>query len=127
MLFEGMDKKAITDSLFISEETVKKHIYNIFRKDQVKNRQAFGTYFEYFGRLKKPINQLIYRLLMHFDNRLSGEGGIRTNYIISLIINILTNRKQSYYTNYTFDFLAVVNPLYKEKESSGKAQIINSL
>ncbi|WP_394349436.1 helix-turn-helix transcriptional regulator [Mucilaginibacter ginsenosidivorax] len=35
-----MDNKTIAESLFISEETVKKHIYNTFRKTQVKNRQA---------------------------------------------------------------------------------------
>ncbi|QEC77271.1 helix-turn-helix transcriptional regulator [Mucilaginibacter ginsenosidivorax] len=40
MLFKGMDNKTIAESLFISEETVKKHIYNTFRKTQVKNRQA---------------------------------------------------------------------------------------
>ena len=40
MLYEGMSNKEIAHSLFISEETVKKHIQNMFRKTGVKNRSG---------------------------------------------------------------------------------------
>ncbi len=40
LLKKGMNNKLIADSLFISEETVKKHIYNTFKKTSVKNRAA---------------------------------------------------------------------------------------
>ncbi|MDN3548962.1 response regulator transcription factor [Mucilaginibacter aquaedulcis] len=39
-LSSGMNNRTIAETLFISEETVKKHIYNAFRKTSVKNRQA---------------------------------------------------------------------------------------
>jgi len=40
MLYKGMSNKEIADKSFISEETVKKHIQNIFRKTVIKNRAA---------------------------------------------------------------------------------------
>jgi DNA-binding CsgD family transcriptional regulator len=40
MIGTGMSNKEIADKIFISEETVKKHIHNIFRKTGVKNRTA---------------------------------------------------------------------------------------
>lgn len=40
MLYEGLANKDIADKMFISQETVKKHIYNTFRKTGVKNRSA---------------------------------------------------------------------------------------
>jgi len=40
MLFKGMNNKEIADTMYISEETVKKHIYNTYRKSNVKNRAA---------------------------------------------------------------------------------------
>jgi DNA-binding CsgD family transcriptional regulator/uncharacterized membrane protein len=40
LLFEGLANKAIADKLFISQETVKKHLYNTFRKTGVKNRSG---------------------------------------------------------------------------------------
>jgi len=40
MLYEGLSNKNIADKIFISEETVKKHIYNMFRKTRVKSRTA---------------------------------------------------------------------------------------
>jgi DNA-binding CsgD family transcriptional regulator len=40
MLHRGMSNKEVADKMFISEETVKKHIQNIFRKTGVKNRAA---------------------------------------------------------------------------------------
>nr|WP_245928002.1 helix-turn-helix transcriptional regulator [Mucilaginibacter oryzae] len=39
-LRSGMSNREIAETLFISEETVKKHLYNTFRKTRVKNRQA---------------------------------------------------------------------------------------
>ncbi|MBT2560082.1 helix-turn-helix transcriptional regulator [Pedobacter sp. ISL-68] len=39
-LYEGMTNKEIAVKMDISEETVKKHIQNIFRKTKVKNRAA---------------------------------------------------------------------------------------
>ncbi|EDP60449.1 putative transcriptional regulator, LuxR family protein [Vibrio sp. AND4] len=38
MLKEGGSNIEIADSLFISEHTIKSHLYNIFRKIEVKNR-----------------------------------------------------------------------------------------
>ncbi|MFM2582390.1 LuxR C-terminal-related transcriptional regulator [Vibrio campbellii] len=38
MLKEGGSNMEIADSLFISEHTIKSHLYNIFRKIEVKNR-----------------------------------------------------------------------------------------
>ena len=40
LLYEGLSNKNIADQVFISEETVKKHIQNIFRKTGVKSRTA---------------------------------------------------------------------------------------
>jgi DNA-binding CsgD family transcriptional regulator len=40
LLYEGLANKDIADKLFISQETVKKHIYNMFRKTAVKNRSG---------------------------------------------------------------------------------------
>jgi DNA-binding CsgD family transcriptional regulator len=40
MLYEGMTNRSIAEKIFISEETVKKHIQNMFRKTGVKNRTA---------------------------------------------------------------------------------------
>lgn len=40
MLYEGLTNKEAADKMFISEETVKKHIYNMFRKAGVKNRST---------------------------------------------------------------------------------------
>jgi DNA-binding CsgD family transcriptional regulator len=40
LLLKGLSNKEIADQLHISEETVKKHVYNIFRKTKVKNRNA---------------------------------------------------------------------------------------
>jgi DNA-binding CsgD family transcriptional regulator len=39
-LYKGLKNSEIAGSMFISEETVKKHIQNIFRKTSVKNRAA---------------------------------------------------------------------------------------
>ncbi|MEO3404980.1 helix-turn-helix transcriptional regulator [Mucilaginibacter sp. CAU 1740] len=39
-LRSGMSNREIAETLFISEETVKKHLYNTFKKTNVKNRQA---------------------------------------------------------------------------------------
>lgn len=39
-LRRGMSNRDIAETLFISEETVKKHLYNTFKKTSVKNRQA---------------------------------------------------------------------------------------
>jgi DNA-binding CsgD family transcriptional regulator len=39
-LYKGMKNSEIADSMFISSETVKKHIQNIFRKTTVNNRAA---------------------------------------------------------------------------------------
>ncbi|MGR4992022.1 LuxR C-terminal-related transcriptional regulator [Vibrio sp. WZ-1] len=38
MLKEGGSNMEIADSMFISEHTIKSHLYNIFRKIEVKNR-----------------------------------------------------------------------------------------
>lgn len=40
MVITGASNKEIAEKLFISEDTVKKHIYNSFRKMKVKNRAA---------------------------------------------------------------------------------------
>ncbi|GAA4090912.1 helix-turn-helix transcriptional regulator [Mucilaginibacter panaciglaebae] len=40
MLYKGLTNKEAADKMFISEETVKKHIYNMFRKTGVKNRST---------------------------------------------------------------------------------------
>lgn len=40
LMIKGLTNKQIGDALFISEETVKKHIYNMFRKTNSKNRQT---------------------------------------------------------------------------------------
>jgi len=40
MLYQGLSNKEIAEKMFISQETVKKHIYNTFRKAGVKNRSA---------------------------------------------------------------------------------------
>lgn len=40
LLLKGLSNKEIADQLFISEETVKKHLYNIFKKAKVKSRNA---------------------------------------------------------------------------------------
>ncbi|MCR8560435.1 LuxR C-terminal-related transcriptional regulator [Mucilaginibacter sp. BJC16-A38] len=40
LLYKGLSNKEIADKLFISQETVKKHIYNMFRKTAVKNRSG---------------------------------------------------------------------------------------
>ena len=36
--YQGKSNKEIAEELFLSESTVKTHIYNIFRKMDVKNR-----------------------------------------------------------------------------------------
>lgn len=38
LIYAGKSNKEIADTLFLSESTVKTHIYNIFRKMDVKNR-----------------------------------------------------------------------------------------
>lgn len=38
LIYSGMSNKEIAETLFLSESTVKTHIYNIFRKLEVKNR-----------------------------------------------------------------------------------------
>ena len=38
LIYAGMSNKEIAETLFLSESTVKTHIYNIFRKLEVKNR-----------------------------------------------------------------------------------------
>lgn len=43
MLAKGLRNKEIADSLFLAEGTVKKHIYNIYQKWEVKNRIAMLT------------------------------------------------------------------------------------
>jgi DNA-binding NarL/FixJ family response regulator len=40
LLLKGLSNKEIADQLHISEETVKKHVYNTFKKMSVKNRAA---------------------------------------------------------------------------------------
>ena len=40
LLYQGLANKDIADKMFISQETVKKHIQNMFRKTGVKNRTA---------------------------------------------------------------------------------------
>jgi DNA-binding CsgD family transcriptional regulator len=40
MIYKGMSNKEIGEENFVSEETVKKHIQNIFKKTRVKNRTA---------------------------------------------------------------------------------------
>lgn len=40
LILQGSSNKQIADALHISEETVKKHLYNIFKKAGVKNRSA---------------------------------------------------------------------------------------
>jgi DNA-binding CsgD family transcriptional regulator len=37
-VYKGMSNKGLADAMFISEETIKKHVQNIFRKTDVKNR-----------------------------------------------------------------------------------------
>jgi len=39
VLSQGLNNQQIADTLFISPETVKRHLYNIFQKFDVKNRQ----------------------------------------------------------------------------------------
>lgn len=38
LIYSGLSNKEIAETLFLSESTVKTHIYNIFRKMEVKNR-----------------------------------------------------------------------------------------
>lgn len=38
LIYSGMSNKEIAETLFLSESTVKTHIYNIFKKMEVKNR-----------------------------------------------------------------------------------------
>ena len=38
LIYKGKCNKDIAESLFLSESTVKTHIYNIFRKMEVKSR-----------------------------------------------------------------------------------------
>ena len=38
LIYSGLSNKEIAETLFLSESTVKTHIYNIFRKLEVKNR-----------------------------------------------------------------------------------------
>ncbi|MBQ3466283.1 MAG: response regulator transcription factor [Firmicutes bacterium] len=38
LIYQGKSNKDIAEELFLSESTVKTHIYNIFRKMNVKNR-----------------------------------------------------------------------------------------
>ncbi|MDO4870297.1 MAG: response regulator transcription factor [Bacillota bacterium] len=38
LIYQGKSNKEIAESLFLSESTVKTHVYNIFRKMEVKNR-----------------------------------------------------------------------------------------
>ncbi|MCI7146341.1 MAG: response regulator transcription factor [Clostridiales bacterium] len=38
LIYKGKSNKEIAEELFLSESTVKTHIYNIFRKLDVKNR-----------------------------------------------------------------------------------------
>ncbi len=46
MLAKGLVYKEITDKLFISSETVRKHVYNIYNKLHVSNRiEAVNKYF----------------------------------------------------------------------------------
>ena len=40
---EGLRNKEISEKLFNSEETIKKHIYNMFQKLGVKNRLSLVT------------------------------------------------------------------------------------
>jgi len=40
MLYTGLRNKEIAEKMFVSEETIKKHIQNIFRKTNVNNRAA---------------------------------------------------------------------------------------
>jgi len=39
VLAQGLSNQAIAEKLFISPETVKRHLYNIYQKFDVKNRQ----------------------------------------------------------------------------------------
>ena len=38
LIYRGKSNKEIAEMLFLSESTVKTHIYNIFRKMEVRNR-----------------------------------------------------------------------------------------
>jgi DNA-binding NarL/FixJ family response regulator len=40
---EGLRNREIADKLFNSEETIKKHIYHMFQKLEVKNRMSLVT------------------------------------------------------------------------------------
>jgi DNA-binding NarL/FixJ family response regulator len=46
VLFKGRSNKEIADESCISEETVKKHIQNIYRKAGVKNRASLVHTFQ---------------------------------------------------------------------------------
>ena len=46
MLANGLVYKEITDKLFISTETVRKHVYNVYNKLHVSNRvEAVNKYY----------------------------------------------------------------------------------
>ncbi|WP_233276831.1 helix-turn-helix domain-containing protein [Mucilaginibacter paludis] len=56
LILKGMGNKDIAEALHISEETVKKHIYNTFKKVKVKNRSGLifklqNVHFSLFGAL----------------------------------------------------------------------------
>ena len=40
LIYEGRSNAEIAEALFISESTVKTHIYNIFKKMRIKNRMS---------------------------------------------------------------------------------------
>ena len=40
LIYEGRSNAEIAEALFISESTVKTHIYNIFKKMKIKNRMS---------------------------------------------------------------------------------------
>ncbi|MCP2239867.1 DNA-binding NarL/FixJ family response regulator [Thermoanaerobacterium thermosaccharolyticum] len=44
LIAEGYSNKEIADKLFLSEKTVKNHVYNIFRKLDVKDRTQAAIY-----------------------------------------------------------------------------------
>jgi DNA-binding CsgD family transcriptional regulator len=52
LVLEGQSNKDIADKLFISVNTVKNHIYSVYRKIGIKNRYELITYFD-----KNPINK----------------------------------------------------------------------
>jgi DNA-binding NarL/FixJ family response regulator len=43
LVADGLRNQEISDKLFLSQDTIKKHLYNMFQKMQVKNRLSLVT------------------------------------------------------------------------------------